>query len=154
MNCTNCGNRVDPRRVELGYDYCTPPGCQERCSKRVRLAAVAVNKASDQYVKADEVAPGAPSVRWGIDPEPADEQRGSPRIGEPRRARRRPTTAQRLERAAAELDTELRRLYEQFCRSELTEAEMRVRRNDRIRAFNTVLRRENIRYRSFLRKTI
>ncbi len=59
MNCTNCGDPVDPRRVELGYDYCTRPECQERCSKPVRLAAVAVNKASDQYVKADEVAPAS-----------------------------------------------------------------------------------------------
>jgi hypothetical protein len=117
------------------------------------LAAVAVNKASDQYVKAEEVAPGAPSVRWGIDPEPADEQRRSPRIHEPRRARRRPTTAQRLERAAAELDAELQRLYEKFCNAELTQAEMRARTNDRTRAFNAVVRRENIRYRRFLRKT-
>jgi hypothetical protein len=154
MKCTNCGNPVDPRRVELGYDYCTRPACQERGVKRVQLAAVAVNKASDQYLKAEEVVPGGPSVRWGIDPEAANEPRRSPRAREPRRARRRAGTAQRLQRAASELDAELQRLYQQFCDAKLTAAEMRVQQNDRIRAFNAAVRRENIRYRSFLRKTL
>jgi type VI protein secretion system component VasF len=121
--------------------------------KRVNLAAVAVNKASDQYVKAEEVAPAGPSVRWGIDPEAANE-RQSPRAREPRRARRRASTAQRLQRAASELDAELQRLYERFCDAELTAAEMRAQQNDRIRAFNAAVRRENIRYRSFLRRTL
>src|SRR5262249_60257437 len=74
MDCTNCGEPVDPRRVELGYDYCTRPECQEACVERVELAAVAVNKASDQYVRADEVVPDGPPASWGIDPEPAGEE--------------------------------------------------------------------------------
>jgi hypothetical protein len=157
MKCKNCGEPVDPRRVELGYEYCTRPECQERCLERVELAAVAVNKASDQYVRADEVVPAGPSARWGIDPEPAEDDaverpRRRPREAPP--ARRRSSTTKKLERAADRLDAELARLYERFCHAELTAAEMRSRQNERIRTFNALVRRENIRYRSFLRKTV
>ena len=155
MECKNCGEPVDPRRAELGYDYCTRRECQERCVDRVELAAVAVNKASDQYVRADEVVPEGPSARWGIDPEPADdEEPARPRRREATRARRRSSTTKRLERAAARLDAELARLYERFCKAELTLAEMRSRQNERIRAFNELVRGENIRYRSFLRRPV
>jgi hypothetical protein len=156
MKCKNCGEPVDPRRVELGYEYCTRPECQERCLARVELAAVAVNKASDQYVRADEVVPDGRPARWGIDPEPVDDE-GSGRRRRPHEAppaRRRSSTTKKLERAAARLDAELARLYERFCRAELTAAEMRSRQNERIRAFNALVRRENIRYRSFLRKPL
>ena len=155
MNCRNCGDPVDPRRVELGYDYCTRPVCQERCLERVELAAVAVNTASDQYGRADEVVPEGRSARWGIDPEP-DHAAGPRRrrAGEAPRARRRWSTTRMLERAAAKLDSELARLYELFCSAELTAAEMRTQQNERIRAFNALVRRENIRYRRFLRKPV
>jgi hypothetical protein len=154
MECKNCGEPVDPRRAELGYDYCTRRECQERCVDRVELAAVAVNKASDQYVRADEVVPEAPSARWGVDPEPAaDEEPARPRREAPR-GRRRSSTTKKLERAAARLDAELARLYERFCKAELTLAEMRSRQNERIRAFNELVRGENIRYRSFLRRPV
>jgi hypothetical protein len=154
MECKNCGEPVDPRRAELGYDYCTRRECQERCVDRVELAAVAVNKASDQYVRADEVVPEGPSARWGIDPEPADEEEPARPRREAPRARRRSSTTKKLERAAARLDAELARLYERFCNAELTLAEMRSRQNERIRAFNELVRGENIRYRSFLRRPV
>ncbi len=155
MNCRSCGDPVDPSRVELGYDYCTRPECQERCVQRVELAAVAVNKASDQYVRADEVVPDGPSAPWGIDPEPADGKApGRHPHHEAPRARRRWSTTKKLERAAARLDVELARLYERFCHAELTAAEMRSRQNELIRAFNALVRSENIRYRSFLRKPV
>jgi len=51
---------VDPRRVELGYDYCMKEVCQQRCIERVQLAAVGVNKAADYYMKAEEVLPPRP----------------------------------------------------------------------------------------------
>ena len=155
MDCKNCGEPVDPRRVELGYEYCTRTECQERCLERVELAAVAVNKASDQYVRADEVVPEGSPARWGIDPEPAnDDEQARLRRREAPRARRRSSTTKKLQRAAARLDTELARLYERFCDAELTAAEMRSRQNERIRAFNELVRRENIRYRSFLRRPV
>jgi hypothetical protein len=155
MECKNCGEDVDPRRAELGYDYCTRRDCQERCVDRVELAAVAVNKASDQYVRADEVVPEGPSARWGIDPEPTDDEEPARTRGrEAPRARRGSSTTKKLERAAARLDAELARLYERFCNAELTLAEMRSRQNERIRAFNELVRGENIRYRSFLRRPV
>ena len=45
-------------------------------------------------------------------------------------------------------------VYERFCRSEITHAEMRTEQNALIRAFNDRVRSENIRYRSFLRKRL
>ena len=45
-------------------------------------------------------------------------------------------------------------VYERFCRSEITHAEMRAEQNALIRAFNDRVRSENIRYRSFLRKRV
>jgi len=155
MDCKNCGEPVDPRRVELGYEYCTRAECQERCLERVELAAVAVNKASDQYVRADDVVPEGAPTRWGIDPEPDDDEGPRPRRHrESPPARRRSSTTKKLERAAARLDAELARLYERFCNAELTAAEMRSRQNERIRAFNELVRGENIRYRSFVRRPV
>jgi hypothetical protein len=154
MNCRNCGVPVDPRRVELGYDYCTRPECQEACLERVELAAVAVNKASDQYVLADEVVPEGRAARWGIDPEPANGEEPERRRRNAPRALQRSSTTKKLERAAVHLDAELARLYERFCNAELTAAEMRSLQNERIRSFNALVRSENIRYRSFLRKTV
>jgi len=59
-----------------------------------------------------------------------------------------------LQLAADQLDAELMQVYERFCRSELTAAEMRSEQNALIQAFNERVRSESIRYRSFLRKTL
>jgi len=45
-------------------------------------------------------------------------------------------------------------MYERFCRSEITYADMRTEQNALIQAFNDRVRSENIRYRSFLRKRL
>ena len=45
-------------------------------------------------------------------------------------------------------------VYERFCRSEITCAEMQSEQNALIQAFNDLVRSENIRYRSFLRKRL
>jgi hypothetical protein len=154
VECRNCGEIVDPRRVELGYDYCTRAECQERLVERVELASVSVNKAADQYVRAEEVVPKGPRPRWGIDKE--DEEDGA--AARPRRPvqrhRARLSTGQRLRRASDELDAVLTRVYERFCRSEITHAEMRSEQKALIQAFNDRVRSENIRYRSFLRKSL
>jgi hypothetical protein len=154
VKCRNCGDEVDPRRVELGYDYCTRRECQERLMKRVELARVTVNKAADQYVRADEVVPSGPRPRWGIDEEEEDGAvRPDRRVQEPQRVRR-PSTEKKLQRAAQKLDAALMQVYERFCRSEITHAEMRTEQNSLIQAFNDRVRSENIRYRSFLRKRL
>ena len=123
MKCRNCGDEVDPRRAELGYDYCTRRECQERLMKRVELARVTVNKAADQYVRAEEVVPTGPRPRWGIDEEIDEEDdedgavRPERRVQEPPRARRL-STAKKLQRATEKLDAALMQVYERFCRSE------------------------------------
>lgn len=153
MKCRNCGDEVDPRRVELGYDYCTRPECQERSMKRVELARVTVNKAADQYVRAEEVVPSGPRPRWGIDEEDDGPDRPQQRVQEPPRARRL-STEKKLQRASEKLDAALMEVYGRFCRSEITYAEMRTEQNALIQAFNDRVRNENIRYRSFLRKRL
>ena len=155
MKCRNCGDEVDPRRAELGYDYCTRRECQERLMKRVELARVTVNKAADQYVRAEEVVPTGPRPRWGIDEEDDEDGLVRPerRVQEPPRARRL-STAKKLQRATEKLDAALMQVYERFCRSEITHAEMRTEQNALIRAFNDRVRSENIRYRSYLRKRL
>jgi hypothetical protein len=153
MKCKNCGDEVDPRRVELGYGYCTRPECQERFVERVELASVTVNKAADQYVRAEEVVPSGPRPRWGIDEEEEGLARRRPRPA-PERPAQRPSTEQTLRFASEKLDAALMTIYERFCRSEITHAEMRSEQNDLIRAFNDLVRSENIRYRSFLRKSL
>jgi hypothetical protein len=153
VKCKNCGEDVDPRRVELGYDYCTRPECQDRFVERVELASVTVNKAADQYVRAEEVVPSGPRPRWGID-EDDDAEAARPARPAPTPPAPRPSTEQRLRLASAGLDAALMRVYERFCRSEITHAEMRSEQNALIRAFNDRVRSENIRYRSFLRKSV
>jgi hypothetical protein len=152
VKCRNCGEVVDPRRVEAGYDYCTRVECQERFVERVELASVSVNKAADQYVRAEDVVPREPRPRWGIDEE---DEEGASRSARPvRKPPPKPSTEARLRRASDELDAALLRVYESFCRSEITHSEMRSEQNALIRAFNDGVRSENIRYRSLLRKSL
>lgn len=153
MKCRNCGDEVDPRRVELGYDYCTRRECQERLMKRVELARVTVNKAADQYVRADEVVSSGPRPRWGIDEEDDGADRPDRRVQEPPPVRRL-STEKKLQRASQRLDSALTQVYDRFCRSEITYAEMRTEQNALIQAFNDRVLSENIRYRSFLRKRL
>jgi hypothetical protein len=47
--CVTCGGELHPERAEK-YDYCTKRGCRERNAKPLTIAAVAVNKAADQYL--------------------------------------------------------------------------------------------------------
>ena len=48
--CRNCDAELADERVALGYDYCTRDECVEACFEPLDVIAVAVNKASDQYV--------------------------------------------------------------------------------------------------------
>jgi hypothetical protein len=50
--CVTCGSELHPERAEK-YDYCTDPACRERNARPLAIAAVAVNKAADQYVVLD-----------------------------------------------------------------------------------------------------
>jgi hypothetical protein len=152
LQCRNCGSPLDSRRVELGYDYCLKEECQERCVKRVRLAALGVNKAADYYVRADEVLP--PPAPAPV-PSGADEAGDLSTVEAPRSSRaekRPPTTLERLRQREAELDRALGERYEQFRRSEITAREMEAEQRRLVAEFNQLVMGENIRYRSLLRR--
>lgn len=153
MHCKGCGEELDPRRVELGYDYCTKNSCQQLHMERLRLARIGVNKAADQFVRADEVLPSEPGTRYTTVVD--DESTQGARPARPRASRGatpRPTTITRLRTAEHRLDANLERSYERFCAGETTAAEMNRERNALIDEFNALVRAENIRYRSLLRR--
>jgi DNA-directed RNA polymerase subunit N (RpoN/RPB10) len=54
-DCITCGSELHPERAER-YDYCTKRECRERNARPLTIAAVAVNKAADQYLVLDERA--------------------------------------------------------------------------------------------------
>lgn len=167
LQCRNCGDVVDPRRAELGYDYCLKEECQQRCLQRVHLAAVGVNKAADYYMKAEEVLPPRPpaTTRAGASPGAAmeasmdttmDAEAPAP-IRPPapqssaRKEDRPKTTLERLREQERALDAALDRSYERFRSGEITATEMHGERDRLVEAFNRQVLRENIRYRSMLR---
>lgn len=153
MNCRVCGDVLDPRRTELGYDYCLKEDCQRLCLKGVKLASVGINKAADYYMSADEVDHPQPLPSTSVAPEEEDETAAKP---DPPRAaireRKRPmTTVERLRALEHGLDRDLRHTYERFESGEITAGEME-RQCDRLTAdFNKAVLAENIRYRSMLR---
>jgi DNA-binding NarL/FixJ family response regulator len=46
--CVTCGSELHPERAAK-YDYCTRRECQEKNAKSLKILAVGVNKAADQY---------------------------------------------------------------------------------------------------------
>jgi nitroreductase len=151
LDCRICGSTVDPRRVELGYDYCTADGCQRRGLQPLRLARVAVNKAADQFVRADEVVPAGEVAQNRLDRAPHVPP--SPAKAHPAPARRRArTTLERLQEAEAELDRRLDAAQLHRDRSEITPAELARERDGLIRAFNRRIMAEDMRYRGMLRR--
>jgi hypothetical protein len=170
LECRNCGSPLDPRRVELGYDYCLKEECQQRFVKRVRLAALGVNKAADYYVRADEVLPPPAPAPAPTGPEEEDEDvtagdcegaAAEPQAAGPKAAASTPdhspekrpqSTLERLRRREAELDEALGRSYERFRRNEITAREMEAEQRRLVAEFNRLVMSENIRYRSLLRR--
>jgi hypothetical protein len=165
LQCKNCGDVVDPRRVELGYDYCLKEECQQVCLERVELAAIGVNKAADYYMKAEELLPPRPpavrtrsttsgppgtSAARALDAEEPEEIR-PPRPRPTTTPRRPKTTLERLREHEVALDEALDRSYERFRSGEITAVDMHRERDQMVDAFNRMVKRENIRYRSMLR---
>jgi hypothetical protein len=148
LECRICGTPVDPRRVELGYDYCTADECQRRCVEQPRMVRVGVNKAADQFVRAEAVLPEGEMARNRLDDAPI--ARGSRERQLPRR--RRVGTFEKLRMAEAELDRRLEDLFQRFSRAEITAEEMAKERDELIRAYNRRVMAENIRYRRMLRQ--
>jgi hypothetical protein len=46
--CVTCGSELHPERAAK-YDYCTRRECQEQNARGLKILAVGVNKAADQY---------------------------------------------------------------------------------------------------------
>ena len=154
FSCKICGDALDPRRVDLGYDYCLKPSCQELCIKGVALASVGVNKAADYYMSADEVAaPQPPKPTPGGPDEPDDPVPSAVGLSAPktRDVAKRRTTVDRLREAERHLDLELERTYGRFDHGEITATEMARECDQLTAAFNKAVMAENIRYRSMLR---
>jgi hypothetical protein len=74
--CVTCGSELHPERAAK-YDHCTRPECRRQNAKALRLQAVGVNKAADQYKVVDEGAP-APAA------DQAAQERGRVAFGERR----------------------------------------------------------------------
>lgn len=148
MECRICGTPVDPRRVELGYDYCTADECQRRCVQQPRMVRVGVNKAADQFVRAEAALPGGEMARNRLDDAPI--ARGSRERQLPRR--RRVGTSEKLRMAEDELDRRLEDSFQRFSRAEITAEDMAKERDGLIRAYNRRVMAENIRYRGMLRR--
>jgi hypothetical protein len=152
LQCRNCGSPLDPRRIELGYDYCLKDECQERCVKRVRLAALGVNKAADYYVRADEVLPPPAPAPVPSGPGEDDAISTGAAPADDRPGKRPLSTLERLRQREDELDRALAESYERFRRSEITAREMEADQRRLVAEFNEVVMAENIRYRSLLRR--
>jgi hypothetical protein len=150
LECRVCGAPVDPRRVELGYDYCTADECQRLCVEPPRIVRVAVNKAADQFARAEDVVPQGEIGRNQIDDAPYVD--ASPPRPAPRPRPRRMSTLARLRDAEAELDRGLEASKDRFSRSEITAEEMVKECDAQIRAYNRRVMAENIRYRGMLRR--
>ena len=52
-HCVTCGSELHPERAEK-YNYCTRRECREENARPLTIAAVAVNKAADQYLVLNE----------------------------------------------------------------------------------------------------
>ena len=164
MQCRNCGSPLDPRRVELGYDYCLNEECQQLYVQRVKLAALGVNKAADYYVRADEVLPPpapAPLPAGHDEDENASGESGpggqspsarSPSTPSADGERPLQSTLARLRERESQLDRDLARSYDRFVGGDITAREMDAEQRRLVADFNRVVMNENIRYRSFLRR--
>jgi hypothetical protein len=133
LNCKNCGARFSDERAELGYDYCSRAECVEVCFEPLDVVAVAVNKASDQYVLRRDL--GLAKVRPRT---PAGAEGGwlsGLRTKQPPTAPKPRGTAVRIAELEAELDAALEAERDPARRAKLV--------NDH----NAKLRGLNIRYR-------
>jgi hypothetical protein len=133
-NCTNCGDELSSERSELGYTYCTRDECVAVCFEPVDVVALAVNKASDQFLLRRHLdLPEHPARPAASD----DDHLGALGLaGRPPTERPRArATASRIARLESELDAAL-----------ALESDP-ARRRKLVNDHNAKLRRLNIRYR-------
>jgi hypothetical protein len=82
--CVTCGDQLHRERAKK-YDYCTKPDCRRRNARGLRMAAVGVNKAADQFVVLDDdTKREAASGRYKKQPDAGGSVRARPRSREGR----------------------------------------------------------------------
>jgi hypothetical protein len=141
INCCHCGGPVPSERAEAGYDYCNDPECVAASLRGPHIIAVHVNKASDQYVRRQDVdlQPVPPSLPGSVD---QNYPRFSPRPSAPQVPLEALSDAGRIAKLERELDEQLAKLGPD-------DGDERTRL---INAFNAKLRGFNIRYRTLARR--
>jgi DNA-directed RNA polymerase subunit N (RpoN/RPB10) len=93
-HCVTCGSELHPERAEK-YDYCTKRECREANARPLTIAAVAVNKAADQYLVLDErTREDLAAGRYQDQRKSSSVTDGGP-LRETKRQPLRPTTARR-----------------------------------------------------------
>jgi DNA-binding CsgD family transcriptional regulator len=99
-HCVTCGVELHPERAER-YDYCPRRECREENAKPLTIAAVAVNKAADQYLvlndraKEDLAAGKYQDQRKSSSVTDGPRHRRAPAGSSARKPTRRPPTPQR-----------------------------------------------------------
>ena len=130
MNCRYCGESIPEERVDEGYDYCVEQACCEQGLHALNVVAIHVNKSNDQFALREQL--DIPAIAGGA-------QIDGGQYGIPHRpARREPevlTDGQRIERMRRRLEARLRDCTDDGERTSL------------IDAYNSQVRRMNIRYR-------
>jgi len=127
VECRHCGAVVDPDRVELGYDYCTRDECVAACLEPIDVIAVAVNKASDQFVLKRDLDWSDPPAREAVEDEGGWLSGLAPRT--PPKTAAPKSSAARIAELEARLDADLAREDDPELRAKLvTDSDARLRR--------------------------
>jgi hypothetical protein len=130
VNCRYCGESLPEERANEGYDYCVKKDCSEQGLHALNVVAIHVNKSNDQYALREEL--DIPEIAGGTTIEGGH-------YGIPHRPKKREpevlTDGQRIERMRRRLEDRLRRCTDKAERTRL------------IDAYNSQVRRMNIRYR-------
>ena len=130
MNCRYCGDTIPEERAQAGYDYCVKQECSDQGLRSLNVVAIHVNKSNDQYALREQL--DIPEIEGG-----ARVDGGQYGIRH-RPARREPdvlTDGQRIDRMRRRLEARLSRCTDDAERTRL------------IDAYNSQVRRMNIRYR-------
>jgi hypothetical protein len=130
VNCRYCGESLPEERANEGYDYCVEKDCSEQGLHALNVVAIHVNKSNDQFALREQL--DIPEISGGSTIEGG--QYGIPY----RRKKQEPevlTDGQRIERMRRRLEDRLRHCTDKSERTRL------------IDAYNSQVRRMNIRYR-------
>jgi hypothetical protein len=130
LNCTYCGDSIPEERAQEGYAYCVKQECSEQGLRALNVVAIHVNKSNDQYALREQL--DIPEIEGGAQ---VDGGQYGIRHRPPRRERQVLTDGQRIDRMRRRLEARL---------DDCTDQDERTRLID---AYNSQVRRMNIRYR-------